>query len=296
MTDFKEISLEDKALFDGFFSAKAYENSEFTFTNLFIWRNAYHFKYSIIYDHLCVFGSYRNQYPFMFAPVSSGPADYKRVIAELADIFKHTRYPLIMKSVPSDIKNAIEADVPGRVVFKEDRSNFDYVYLTKDLAELSGKKFHQKKNHINKFIKSYNYVYEKIDEHNLEECMNTELAWAVKRNGDMSVHEEKKAISELLNNFKALNEKGGALRINGSIQAFTVGQLLNPEMAVVHIEKANTEYSGSFTMINQQFIVNEWSDTIYINREEDMGIPGLRKAKESYNPVRMIKKYTGFLR
>ena len=87
---------------------------------------------------------------------------------------------------------------------------------------------------------------------------------------------------------------GGVLRINGSVQAFTLGELLNPDMAVTHIEKANTDYDGSFTVINQMFAERVWPHVMYINREEDMGIPGMRKAKESYNPVKMIRKYTGF--
>ena len=78
------------------------------------------------------------------------------------------------------------------------------------------------------------------------------------------------------------------------MQAFSIGEKLNPDMAVIHIEKANTEYDGSFAIINQAFASNAWSDVTYINREEDMGIAGLRKAKESYNPVKMVRKYTGF--
>jgi len=85
------------------------------------------------------------------------------------------------------------------------------------------------------------------------------------------------------------------LRIDGKIQAFSLGELLNPEMAVIHIEKANTQYHGCYAMINQQFAEHCWKDVPYINREEDMGIPGLRQAKRSYHPVKMVEKYTGYL-
>lgn len=294
MIEFKEIALEDKALFDSYFSSKNYENSEFTFTNNFIWRDAYHFRYTIIQDHLCIMGKYRNRYPFIFAPLSLNTPAYDLVMPALVDVFHQKGYPLIMKSVTMDAKEAIEAVMPKSIIFKEDRSNHDYVYSSKDLIDLSGKMYRQKRNHVNKFIKSYNFEYEVIDENNINECLDIEKTWAEKRNGDKSILEEKKAILELMANFHALKITGGALRINGTIQSFTLGELLNPDMAVIHIEKANIDYDGCYAMINQQFAMNAWSHITLINREEDMGIPGLRKAKESYYPTKMIVKYTGF--
>lgn len=294
MIEFKDIALEDKSLFDSYFSTRQYGNSEFTFTNLFIWRQSYNFKYSIINDHLCIIGKYRKLYPFAFAPLSLTSPNYDCVIPILADCFISKGYPLVMKSITSCIKASIEEVMAGKFIFKSDRSNFDYIYLTDELIGLKGKKFHQKRNHVNKFIKSYEFQYEKIDGSNVDECLSIEAEWANKRNGDESINEEKNAILEAFSNYKALKLKGGALRVNGSIQAFTLGELLNSDTAVIHIEKANIEYSGCFAAINQQFAANAWSDTTYVNREEDMGIPGLRKAKESYNPVKMVEKYTGF--
>ncbi|HHY81135.1 MAG TPA: DUF2156 domain-containing protein [Clostridiales bacterium] len=294
MVKFKDIQLEDKTIFDSYFEARPYENSEFTFTNLFIWRLSYNFQYAIIHDHLCILGKYRNLYPCAFTPLSIGAPDYEKVLPILADKLRQEGYPLVLKAVTQDKKEEIEASLPGKIIFREDRNNHDYVYLSKDLIELKGNKFRQKRNHINKFLKSYEYQYEEMNDSNLDECINTELKWVSKHNGDISVMEEKRAIWEAFTNFHALKVTGGVIRINGSVQAFTLGELLNPDMAVIHIEKANTEYSGSFNMINHLFVKNAWSDVTYINREEDMGLPGLRKAKQSYNPVKMVKKYIGF--
>lgn len=294
MIAFKDIELSDKPLFDSYFQAKAFENSEFSFTNIFIWRLAYRFKYAIIEGHLCIIEKFRDLYPSIFPPLSLKTADYATVLPILADYIHRQAYPLILKSVTEKQKQEIESALPNKVLFREDRNNNDYVYLSQDLIELKGKNFRQKRNHINKFMKSYPFEYEEMSDSNLQECLKTELKWISDRDGGKSVLEEKQAIGEIINNFHKLNIIGGVIRINGIVQAFSIGEKLNPDMAVIHIEKANTEYDGSFTIINQTFASKAWSDVTYINREEDMGIAGLRKAKLSYNPVKMVKKYTGF--
>jgi len=291
---FKSITLEDKQIIDSYFSAKHYENSEYSFTNLFMWAPHYYFKYAIIKDHLCIIGSYRNQYPFAFNPWSKGEADYESIIPKLAEIMAGSGNPLVLKYISEDIKNEIDKAMPGRFIFREDRNNFDYIYLTKDLINLEGNKYHQKRNHINKFINSYEYEYEEINDKNIDDCIRLEMEWHAQRSSMEKLPEEHDAIKLVLSNYKSLDLKGAALRINGKIQAFTVGGLLNPNMAVIHIEKANIEYNGIYAMINQQFAANAWSNVKYINREEDMGIPGLRKSKLSYHPYKMGKKYIGF--
>jgi hypothetical protein len=293
---FKDIQLDDKPLFDRYFSAKPYENSEFSFTNLFIWRLSYHFQFAVIHDHLCIMALYRNQYPCIFAPLSLNTPSYEKVLPVLARTFHEKGYPLVLKSVPEQQKDEIQKALPGRILFREDRNNFDYVYLSSDLIKLKGKKFRQKRNHLNRFLKNYVFQYEEMSDHNLEECLKTELNWLSKQGDgeDESILEEKQAIGEAINHFHELKLTGGVIRINNKVIAFALGELLNPDMAVIHIEKANIDYKGSFNMINHMFAHHAWSHVTYINREEDMGILGLRKAKESYNPIKMVKKHTGF--
>ncbi len=294
MRVFKDITLEDKPIIDSYFSAKHYENSEYTFTNLFMWAPHYYFKYAIINDHLCILGSYRNLYPFAFNPWSKEEPDYESTIPILAEMMARSGYSLVLKYISEDIKNEIEKAMPGRFVFREDRNNFDYIYRTRDLIRLQGNRYHQKRNHINKFMSSYEYQYEEISDRNIEDCIRLEVEWHAQRGSSVNLPEEHDAIKLVLMNFKSLDLKGAALRVDGKIQAFTVGGLLNPNMAVIHIEKANIEYNGIYAMINQQFAANAWSNVEYINREEDMGIPGLRKSKLSYHPCKMVKKYVGF--
>lgn len=294
MVLFQDISVGDKELINRYLKAKCYENSEYNFTNLLMWTPHYSHKYTIMHDSLCVIGKYRNKYPFAYNPWSDRTPDYTRIIPSIAEAMTIGDYPLVLKHISEDIKNEIESVMPDRIIFREDRSNFDYVYLAKDLINLIGSKYHQKRNHINRFVKRYAYSYEEINESNLEECIKAQAGWRDKRGRDSRDPEEQDAIGQILKHNKYLDLKGGALRVNGSIVAFSIGELLNPDMAVIHLEKANVRFRGSYSMINQQFAENAWSNVKYINREEDMGLYGLRKAKSSYHPVKMVKKYIGF--
>lgn len=290
-----EIRIEDKALFDRYLRQRIHENSEFTFTNLFIWRYAYRFLYAVIEDYLCLLGHFRGKMPLLFPPIGGGDSMFVNVMERLADHFTNSGTPFVMKAVTEHQKELLEAAMPGSFLFKDDRNNYDYVYNTHDLIKLQGKKYHQKRNHINRFKASYSYSLETIGRDNIVECNETAQRWVDHRIEDEGIQEERRAILELFENFEALGVFGAALRIGGTIQAFALAERLNEDTAVIHIEKANTEYHGSYTAINQMFAEQYLQGFAYINREEDMGLPGLRKAKESYYPCKMIVKYTAFL-
>ena len=294
LVDFKEIELSDKPVIDHYLSVRYYENSEFSFSNFFIWRYGFNLRFAVLDDHLCVIGRLGESFNFIFPPLGKDGGNLERAFMKVIEFYKAQGYPIVVKCVTEPMRMLIEQVMPGFFRFERDPNNDDYVYRTDDLINLEGKKYHQKRNHINKFLKNYEYTYENIDDNNIEECIEVEIEWMKGREDNKSLQDEKVAIMEALNNFHELGLKGGALRIDGRIQAFSIGDLLNPEMAVIHFEKANTEYHGSYAMINQQFAANCWKDVPYINREEDMGIPGLRKAKRSYHPVKMVIKYTAY--
>jgi hypothetical protein len=174
----------------------------------------------------------------------------------------------------------------------EDRDNFDYVYLSKDLILLSGKKFHSKRNHINRFKSEYSFEYVRIIPDMLNDCLEVYSDWLHEKDKLLpGMLGELDAIKAAITNMDVLGVKGGGIRIDGKLRAFSLGQLINEDMAVIHIEKANESFEGIYSVINQQFAEHEWSGVKYINREEDMGIEGLRKAKLSYRPVELIQKY-----
>jgi hypothetical protein len=177
---------------------------------------------------------------------------------------------------------------------KEDRDNFDYIYSVQKLSTLSGKKLDAKRNHINKFKKLHTFKYEEISDENISDCIDIIEKWCKERNYSQSdsLIAERKANLDLMNNFNSLRVKGAIIEVDGRPEAFTVGEQLNSNTVVIHVEKANSEIHGLYPLVNQQFLANHWNDIEYVNREQDLGIEGLRKAKLSYNPVSLLEKFT----
>jgi hypothetical protein len=183
---------------------------------------------------------------------------------------------------------------PGQLVITGDRDNYDYVYHSKDLIELKGRKYHSKKNHINSFLRNYsNYQYIPLTTEWVSRCIETQIEWCKKKgcDDDPMLKGERDAIIEVLTHWNELKLTGGLISIDGKVEAFSFGEQLNSDTAVIHVEKANPDIRGVYPVINQKFCENAWNHLVYINREEDMGLEGLRKAKESYCPVKMVEKF-----
>ncbi|MGE4283644.1 MAG: DUF2156 domain-containing protein, partial [Clostridia bacterium] len=256
---------------------------------------SYNIKYALIHDYLCIFAQYENNNPFVLMPIGEG--NILPVIEELITYFKSIGAKLIIRSLTKGMIEQIEREVPSKFEYKPERSTFDYVYLNSDLINLEGKKYHSKRNHINKFISTYDYTYYPLTKDLVDECIKAAEEWCEKKNCEESagLEQEKLAIIDALNHFEQLGFKGGVIKIDGKVIAFTYGEQYTDDMAVIHVEKADSDIHGSYTVINQKFCENEWREVEYINREEDLGIAGLRKAKKSYYPVRMIEKYSATL-
>ena len=162
---------------------------------------------------------------------------------------------------------------------------------------LSGKALQSKRNHVNKFEKSYDYTFEPITGENAMECMALERTW-LREHGSEADGEDKEeeVIHRLLTHFEELQLSGGILRVEGKIVAFTIGSPINETTFGVHIEKARRDYDGAFTMINKLFAATIPEQYTYVNREEDLGIEGLRQAKLSYKPEIILPKIAAILR
>ena len=182
---------------------------------------------------------------------------------------------------------------PGQFQVNYFRESADYVYSVGNLAALAGKKYHGKKNHVNKFKKTYEkWGYESINSENILECIEMVKEWGIENDcyNDISRAEEICVMIKGLRQMKELSLKGGLIRIGKKVVAVTLGEPISDNMFVIHFEKAFADIQGAYPMINQQFIIHELMDYQYVNREEDMGLMGLRKAKESYNPEFMVEK------
>jgi len=190
------------------------------------------------------------------------------------------------------VKEKIEQSCP-ELFMKPLEIAWDYVYDRESLATLKGKKLHGKRNHINKFMKTYpDFEYKKLDTSMIAECLDLYDEWSShKDETTIEAYDEKTSVCLALKNMDALGLTGGCIVLEGQIVAFTVGERLLPHMQLIHIEKANYEIEGLYPVINQQYVLHECQGVTLVNREEDMGIEGMRKAKHSYQPVKMIKKY-----
>ncbi|MBM6832301.1 phosphatidylglycerol lysyltransferase domain-containing protein [Megamonas hypermegale] len=292
---FQELKIEDKNILDPYFQLNYHENSHLNFTNLFMWRKPYHIEWCIEEDILFFIAEY-NEEKFALQPLCTEDKFFM-AIDKIRAYFAEQNLPLVFSGLEEMAVEKLKEYPAGEFEFEDNRDDYDYVYNSADLIKLSGRKFHSKKNHLNSFRKNYPEAkYLPINDDIITLCKITINGWYKKRLAltpdDPFIKAERDAIIEVLNNFDALKLKGGAIFLVNKVMAFTFGEALNTDTAVIHVEKADPDVNGAYTAINQAFVENEWADMAYINREEDMGIEGLRKAKESYRPVKMIKKFT----
>ncbi len=191
-------------------------------------------------------------------------------------------------------KDKLEQTFPGEYVFYPSRNSFDYIYRVSDLAELTGKKYHSKRNHISFFKKTYNWNYEEMNCSNIHECIEMNDKWFelnVDKDPD-GIDAEREVLKLCFDNFGLFGFVGGLLRIDGKVVAFTFGEKLNDNTFVTHFEKAFADIRGAYPMINNQFALNALTEYEYVNREDDVGSEGLRKAKLSYYPEILLEKFT----
>lgn len=285
--------MSDKPVFDSFFRARRYENAHFNFTNLFMWRKAYNIEWCVKSGFLFIRAAWGDE---KFALQPFGPdEDFGKAISIWEDYFRQQNLPFIIRGMESYAVRLMEKLRPGYFKFYEDRDNYDYIYSVQDLINLKGRKYHSKKNHLNSFKKNYGkFVYLPLAKELTQQCIATAVDWYKKKNDgseDIFMEFEKNAIIEALTHQDYLAITGGVIIINDMVEAFAFGEQLNSDTAVIHVEKANADIRGIYPAINQQFVKHAWSQMRYINREEDMGIEGLRKSKLSYHPVKFTKKY-----
>ena len=290
--DFQPINLSMKPMVEKYREHWDMDSSEYTFTNLLMWGTDGHILLEEYGDTLFCLLRYDQEAPFMFAPLPLNEnTDYERSVHIAGEYMKNLGTEPRFSAVTGHLAELFRARCADYEL-KEDRANFDYVYRTEELLTLSGKKFHAKKNHLNQFRDKYAFEYVELRPEMLEECLEVYANWL---NGkevvEPSALGELAAIKTIITNMDALGVRGGGIRMEGKLTAFTLGELMRPDTALIHIEKAVGSIRGLFTIINQQFIEHEWKDTLYINREEDMGLEGMRRAKMSYHPIRMVEKF-----
>ena len=291
MIDFRQIETVDKEKYEECLADSRERGCEASFANLYMWGRQ---KIAFLYGQALIFSQFnrRSVYPY---PVGGGDkkAALDAIIADAAE----RGIPCRITGLNAEARETIEALYPDRFHFHCDRDSFDYVYDINDLADLKGKKYQKKRNHFNRFCaNNQGYVIKNFSEVNAEEISRFVDDWYKKRaedapDGDFMM--EHIAINKALRDYAELGLEGLVLYAGGEIAAMTVGSFITNDTIDVHFEKARTDVDGAYTAINCEFakyMRAKYPDVKFLNREEDMGIEGLRKAKESYYPHHMVEK------
>lgn len=290
---FKPIELEDKAIIESFTYRYNLCNCDLAFSNMYAWRNTYHTAWTIVDNFLIirfyVDGSHRIAY---LQPLGDG--DFTHLIPLLEKDAKTNGQCLRITDCTPEGVAMIRRTHP-EFGFWDNRDLDDYVYNASDLRNLEGRRYQQKRNHINKFEDNYKYEYHPLTAEMIEECLHLECEWCSNRSDKMDkLSAEQLSIRLALENFDALHLIGGTLYVDDKMIAFTYGSAINDNSFDTHVEKVNTAYDGVFPVINKLFTKHLPENFIYINREEDLGIEGLRKSKQSYHPAFLQKKIIGY--
>ncbi len=287
--EFKPIEITDRETLEDYFREHPPLVSEFTFTNLFGWQKVHNYQISKYDNGFLILKESKGNLSFLQPLITGNPVGAVQACFEY--LKGKTELPAIER-VGEDFIAAVVWD-DSQFVISEDRDNFDYLYSIGELTELAGEKFHDKKNLLNQFLKKYQYRYQDLTPELIPECLKFKKEWCEERDCEKveGLKQENCAVRLMLANFHSLSSKGGIIWIAEKIVALTLGERLNENTLVIHVEKAKNGITGLYQAINWEFLKSQAPDFTFVNREQDLGVEGLRRAKMSYNPVRLIKKY-----
>jgi hypothetical protein len=296
MIDFQQLKLEQKQRYDTIIMDAPERGCEYSFSNLFLWGRQ---QACFMDDFVLLFSQYnrRTVYPF---PVGSG--DLKAMLERIMQDAKKRGIPCRLTGLTGEECVRLETLFPGKFRIHCDRDSYDYIYAIDDLADLKGRKFQKKRNHINRFRDAHpDAIARPLDENTLPAAKEMIAQWYADRlredpQGDY--HMEQAAIRKALHNLTALGMEGLVLFDGGEVIAVTMGSQMNADTFDVHFEKARADIDGAYAAINQEFaryIRDKHPQIRWLNREDDLGLEGLRKAKLSYYPDHMVEKYKALL-
>lgn len=287
MLKFKKTEIGDIEVFKKYIGFSGELSCESAFVNLLVWQNAYNNMWAEE-DGQLIIKSGKGEDSSYRLPFGDDFIKGIKLIRE----YSGEEYPTFWAQEGRRLDN-FKAHFGDKYVLEESRDAFDYIYLREDLANLAGKKYHSKRNHISAFSKKHDWFFEPITPDNIPEVKLCAEKW-YKENADREdkyLRCEKRGVETILDNMELLGVKGGAVYSDGGVVAFTLGSKISDEIFDIHIEKALSDYAEGYTVINREF-ARTLTEYKYINREDDMGLEGLRKAKLSYKPAMLLKKYS----
>lgn len=295
MINFNKVEITDKKWMEPLIAASDMRGCHQNFTNIFAWSEVYNYQVARVNDYLVVKGRINNDTPYYFYPAGWG--DIKPVIETMKQDADDSQHEFILFGVSPENIEEINSLFPEHFEYQVMRDSFDYLYNLDKLVTLAGRKLQAKRNHINRFKANNNWSFEQISPENIAECWEMNRKWCKDNNckDDVQLVNEYCAVNRCFDYFTELGLMGGLIRSDGRVIAYTMGEKLNSDTFDTHIEKAFSEIQGAYQMINREFaalIQENYPQIMYVNREEDMGYEGLRKAKLSYHPDKMEEKYS----
>lgn len=291
--DFSPLSFKNKEIIGSFLRKDEPVISEMTFANMYVWHKTEPVEVASLENSL-IFKGKRKSGEIIYSP-PVGKDDKIKIIKILIEHCLKNSVPFLMKGIVEPLTSGLSKE---GFKLTPDKDNWDYVYSAEDLAKLPGQKFYSKRKEIKKFESSHKHEYRKITSAIVPECVKFQKEWCRSKDCDNSpsLLEENDAVLEALQNFDRLGLSGGAVFVDGSLMAFTIGEMLNSLTWVTYFEKAKSDIHGLYQYINQQLALEVSSKYSFINREQDLGEKGLRAAKKSYHPHHMIEKSSLFVK
>jgi uncharacterized protein len=286
MSTFEELSLEHQALYLSRFKACPRKSSDYSFANLWSWRRIYGLEW--LFDTTLVWLRQTRKDSVYWAPVGDwAEVDWEAAIGRLDRPARVTRVPL-------ELMELMRSALGDGIVVQEARKHWDYVYSVPELIDLPGPRFAKKRELVDRFTREHRYSYVRLDEQTMEQAIDLQSEWCAWRDCEHSeaLLEENGAIMNTFIDWGRLEGIfGGGILVDGKMVAYTVGERLEEGTLLIHYEKAAQGMVGAYQAINRDFLVNLGREFRYVNREQDLGEEGLRKAKLSYNPLFFLKKY-----
>lgn len=297
MLPFRDLLLTDREAVEWAFRAQNCNLCDYSFAELYMWRHHYHPQICFYDGFLLIWmQTFPDRHQFCYPPIGSG--NFEAALNALVADSEERGRDFHMSIIPEALIPRIEAALPHRFTFSDNRDWYDYFYETQTLADLRGSALQPKRNQINRFKKAYEnrWSYDPISPANFAEAVTCNNLWQhlhSEASDEEAIVDETQALLTALDHFNCLHLFGGVLRVDGEVAAFSFGYRVTSDTVVVPFEKADHRIQGASQMINQLFAQTFCTDNgiRYINREDDLGIAGLRKAKLSYRPAFFGKKF-----
>jgi len=295
MIHFRPLELNDRNLIASHLEKHCFNTYEYTFMTLYFWRKMCHPEICLLDEAIIIKKAIFNKPSYFMQPIGYSKENLSDIVLKLKD-YKDSNpgFETLFADVETPFLNDLQTLFGNRLIVREDTNNFDYIYDSKRLIALEGQKYHRKRNQYNQFVSSYPYDVRKLDNPEVrKDCMNFAQAWYDSRNEDgEQLTYELDGIKDVLEHADYLRLLGIAVYIGEKIVGFSIGEMGNDKKAIVHAEKGDVEYQGIYAFLNKTMAEEYFADAYTINRQEDAGVPGLRKAKKAYYPVKLEKKFS----